>query len=182
MEIAYTDSNKVPLQKEPFDINVLLSQAINDLHPLIEQSIKMVQVKAQLKGLEISAELDANLPTVNIDYYRISEVLRNLLTNAIIHTPSGGKIKVTAKAENHFVKVNVIDTGEGIPASGMPNMFERFYRIDKSRARSGGGSGLGLTIAKRIVEGHGGTIGVTSEEGKGSDFFFTLPIDRTATS
>ncbi len=73
--------------------------------------------------------------------------------------------------------MSVTDNGEGIPAEDLPNMFERFYRVDKSRTRNAGGSGLGLTIAKRLVESHGGTIGVQSELGKGSCFSFTIPVD-----
>ena len=170
-ELALSDAGELKLNRQ-----------LEDIRPLIEQSIKMVQVKAQSKNLEIKAELEDSLPPVNIDYYRLSEVLRNLLTNAIKHTPEGGKITIIAKEETNSLKIDVVDTGEGIPASELPNLFERFYRVDKSRARTGGGSGLGLSIAKRIVEGHGGTIGVLSEEGQGSDFFFSLPLDRTAAS
>jgi signal transduction histidine kinase len=74
--------------------------------------------------------------------------------------------------------VSVTDTGEGIPSEDLPNMFERFYRVDKSRSRPGGGSGLGLTIARRMVEAHGGTIAVQSEPGKGSRFTFTVPVEN----
>jgi signal transduction histidine kinase len=121
-------------------------------------------------------EIPEELPLVDIDYHRISQVLRILLNNAIIHTQSGGIITVSAKLENKMVCVSVNDTGEGIPAVDLPNMFERFYRIDKSRARTGGGSGLGLTIAKRLVEAHQGKINVKSELGKGSSFYFTVPV------
>jgi len=94
----------------------------------------------------------------------------------VAHTHKGGTIKVAAMAQGNWVEVNVSDTGEGIPAKDLPNIFERFYRVDKSRARVTGGSGLGLTIAKRLVEAHGGKITVQSELGKGSRFSFTLPI------
>jgi len=83
---------------------------------------------------------------------------------------------VAAMAQGNWVEVNVSDTGEGIPAEDLPNIFERFYRVDRSRARATGGSGLGLTIAKRLVEAHGGKIAVQSKLGKGSRFSFTLPI------
>jgi signal transduction histidine kinase len=76
----------------------------------------------------------------------------------------------------------VRDNGEGIPAEDQPKMFERFYRVDKSRARTGGGSGLGLTISKRLIEAHGGKIGLQSEQGKGSTFYFTLPVDAVASA
>jgi signal transduction histidine kinase len=114
----------------------------------------------------------------DIDYQRISQVIHNLLNNAITHTPSGGSIHISVKQVDMMLSVSVIDTGEGIPPSDIAYVFERFYRVDKSRARSGGGSGLGLTIAKRLIEAHGGTIGVQSEIGKGSNFTFTVPISK----
>jgi signal transduction histidine kinase len=144
---------------------------------LIEQSVKALQIKATEKGLNLSASLSPDLPPVNIDYHRISQVLHNLLANAITHTPSGGNITVTAQNQGQWVEVNVTDNGEGIPAEDMGNLFERFYRVDKSRSRPGGGSGLGLTIAKRMIEAHGGIISVKSELGKGSTFTFTLPVE-----
>jgi len=88
---------------------------------------------------------------VNIDSHRISQVLRNLLENAVAHTASGDAITVTVKQKDNYLEVAVTDTGEGIPAEDLPNIFERFYRVDKSRARATGGTGLGLTIAKRLV-------------------------------
>jgi len=119
---------------------------------------------------------------VNIDAQRISQVLRNLLENAVAHTDKGGTISVAAWQQDNWVKVSVADTGEGIPAEDIPNMFERFYRVDKSRARATGGSGLGLTIAKRLVEAHGGKIEVQSELGKGSRFSFTIPLSQNLTT
>ncbi len=123
-----------------------------------------------------TVDLPDRLPAVNIDSRRISQVLRNLLENALAHTAEGDAITVTAAQQGNWVEVSVVDTGEGIPAEGLPNIFERFYRVDKSRARTTGGSGLGLTIAKRLVEAHGGTIQAHSEQGKGSRFSFTVPI------
>jgi signal transduction histidine kinase len=164
-ELALADAGELKLVRQP-----------EDLSQLIEQSVKAIQVKVANKGLETSTDVSPGLPPVNIDYYRVSQVLRNLLENALKHTNDGGKIVISAQRIDNVIKVSVADTGEGIPAEDLPNMFERFYRVDKSRARNGGGSGLGLTIAKRLVEAHGGTIGVQSELGKGSCFFFTLPI------
>jgi signal transduction histidine kinase len=148
-----------------------------DITQLIDQSIKAIRIKATDKGLNVSTVIEPDLPPVNIDYHRISQVLHNLLANAITHTPAGGSITVSAARKDQWVEVSVTDTGEGIPAEDTPNMFERFYRVDKSRSRPGGGSGLGLTIAKRMVEAHGGTISVQSEQGKGSRFYFTLPVE-----
>jgi signal transduction histidine kinase len=166
-ELTLADAGELKLAKQP-----------DDMIGLIQQSVKAVQVKAREKDLDVTAQLPDALPIINIDYYRISEVLRNLVANAIIHTPSGGKIVVSAQQEDSIIKVKVTDTGEGIPSEDLPNMFERFYRVNKSRTRADGGSGLGLTITKRIIEAHGGTIGVVSELGKGSTFTFTIPIDK----
>jgi signal transduction histidine kinase len=147
-----------------------------DVSELVNQTVATVQAQATAKGLSVSIDLSDRLPPVNIDYHRISQVLRNLLENAVAHTAKGGSITVAAKPQDNWVEVSVTDTGEGIPADDLPNIFERFYRVDKSRARATGGSGLGLTIAKRLVEAHGGKIKVQSELGKGSRFSFTIPV------
>ena len=153
----------------------LICQAEN-IGELIKQTVDGVQAQATAKGLSVSVELPDKLPPVNIDSHRISQVLRNLLENAVTHTAKGDVITVSARQQENYVEVAVNDTGEGIPAEDLPNIFERFYRVDKSRARATGGTGLGLTIAKRLVEAHGGKIEAHSELGKGSRFAFTLPI------
>jgi signal transduction histidine kinase len=165
-ELALADAGELKLYRQE-----------EDLSQLIEHAITAISVKAKEKGLELTIDIPQSLPPVNIDYHRINQVIHNLLYNAITHTSSTGKITVSVRSLEKMVRVDVIDTGEGIPAEDLPNMFERFYRVDKSRTRPGGGSGLGLTIAKRLIEAHGGTIGVQSELGKGSCFYFTLPID-----
>jgi len=153
----------------------LVCQAEN-IGELIKQTVGGLQTQAATKGLSVSVDLPDRLPAVNIDSRRISQVLRNLLENALAHTAEGDAITVTAAQQGNWVEVSVVDTGEGIPAEGLPNIFERFYRVDKSRARTTGGSGLGLTIAKRLVEAHGGMIQAQSERGKGSRFSFTVPV------
>jgi signal transduction histidine kinase len=167
-ELTLADAGELKLVRQP-----------ENIAQLIAQSVTVIQPKIDSKGLAIAVEVQDNLPLVNIDYYRISQVLRNLLENAYKHTASGGKVTVAAHLDNDLVKISVTDSGEGIPAEDLPNMFERFYRVDKSRARAGGGSGLGLTIVKRLVEAHGGSVGVQSELGKGSIFTFTLPVDQS---
>jgi len=147
-----------------------------DIAELTHEAVVGMRVQAAIKGIVVSIDLPSELPLVNIDAQRISQVLRNLLENAIAHTGNNGGITVTAEKHDNWVKVSVTDTGEGIPAEDLPNIFERFYRVDKSRARATGGSGLGLTIAKRLVEAHGGKIEVNSEPGRGSSFEFTLPM------
>jgi two-component system sensor histidine kinase BaeS len=109
--------------------------------------------------------------------FKIQRVLYNLVQNAIRHTPAGGQIVVIAQlcAGGRQVQVQVADNGEGIALGDLPHVFEPFYRGEKSRARDGGGAGLGLTIARGIVQAHGGTLVVTSQPGEGSRFSFTLP-------
>jgi len=148
----------------------------NDLSELIRQTVAVMQAQATAKEVSISIDLPDKLPPVNIDSQRIGQVLRNLLENAVAHTAKGDSITVSARQKDKWIEVTVADTGEGIPAEDLPNIFERFYRVDKSRARATGGSGLGLTIAKRLAEAHGGKVEAQSELGKGSRFTFTLPI------
>jgi signal transduction histidine kinase len=153
-----------------------LDRQTDDISRLIEQAVAVLQPTATAKGLTLAINLPEKLPPVSMDSHRIKQVLNNLLKNAATHTSQGGSITVTARQQDNQIKVSVVDTGEGIPAEDLPNIFERFYRVDKSRARTTGGSGLGLTIAKRLVEAHGGRIEVESELGKGSSFTFTLPL------
>ena len=149
-----------------------------DIGNVIKQTVATKQTQAAAKGVSLSTELPDRLPLVNIDSRRTSQVLRNLLENAIAHTGNGGSIAVSAEEQNSQVKVSVTDTGEGIPAEDLPHIFERFYRVDKSRTRVTGGSGLGLTIARRLVEAQGGSIEVQSQPGKGSRFTFTVPVSE----
>jgi len=147
-----------------------------DISPLIDQAISSLRNSAADKGISISTEVPDKLPPVHIDPHRIKQVLRNLMENAVAHTVKGGTITVTAQPRGSWLEVSVTDTGEGIPAEDLPNVFERFYRVDKSRTRTTGGSGLGLTVTKYLVEAHGGIIEARSELGKGSRFTFTLPV------
>jgi signal transduction histidine kinase len=166
-ELSLAEAGELKLVRQPEDIANLISQ-----------TVATVQAKAMVKGVSISTELPDKLPAVNIDIHRISQVLHNLLENAVTHTSKGGAVIVAAAQQGNQVEVSVTDTGEGIPAEDLNKIFERFYRVDKSRTRATGGSGLGLTIAKRLVEAHGGDINVQSELGKGSRFVFTLPVSE----
>jgi len=147
-----------------------------DIINLVKQAVTPWQPQLTAGEMSLSLELPDDLPLVNIDWQRVNQVLHNILENAVAHTPKGGTINVAVSQKGKWVEVSVSDTGEGIPAEDLPHIFERFYRVDKSRARATGGSGLGLTIAKRLIEAHGGTIVVQSKLGKGSRFSFTLPI------
>ena len=170
-ELSLADAGQLKINKQPADISIL-----------IKETVAALVAEAKAKQLTFTTNLPENLPLVSIDAYRIKQVLRNLLDNAMAHTGRDGKITVTARARDNMVAIDVTDTGEGIPAKDLPFVFERFYRVDKSRARKTGGSGLGLTIAKRLVEAHGGTIIVKSRVGKGSTFTFTLPTEKPAAS
>ena len=121
------------------------------------------------------------LPAVLADGDRITQVLTNLVGNSLQYTPDGGQVSVSATSRHQAeIQISVADTGIGIPPEHLPHLFTRFYRVDKSRSRqAGGGSGIGLTIARHIVEAHGGRIWVKSEgEGRGSTFTFSLPIAK----
>jgi signal transduction histidine kinase len=164
-ELSLAEAGKLKLVYQAEDIAKLIKQAVTPWQP-----------KVVAKEISLSLDLPDNLPLVNIDWQRVNQVLHNLLENAVAYTHKGGTINVAAMTQGDWVEVCVSDTGEGIPAEDLPHIFERFYRVDKSRARATGGSGLGLTIAKRLVEAHGGKITVQSELGKGSRSSFTLPI------
>lgn len=164
-ELSLAEAGELKLYRQP-----------EDLAELIRQSINALQAKAIEKGLELSFDIPGALPQVNIDFLRIKQVLLNLIENSLSHTPTGGTINVSACPGPDYVEISVSDTGEGIPAEEISNIFERFHRVDKSRSRSTGGSGLGLAIARYLVEEHGGKIQVQSELGRGAKFCFTIPL------
>ncbi len=143
------------------------------------RSVEAFRARADAGGVTLSIEDAVGLPLAVMDRRRAQQVIGNLLDNAIRHTPEGGRVHVSFDAEppqgREFVSAAVEDTGTGIPADELPLVFERLHRVDPSRSRATGGAGLGLTIAKRLVEAQSGTIGVDSEVGSGSRFVITLP-------
>jgi two-component system sensor histidine kinase BaeS len=154
-----------------------------DIHPvefstLVKTILKRFDPQTQAKQIELRSDLPADLPSVLADQDRITQVLTNLVGNALQYTPAGGKITILARLHQDEVQVSVVDTGIGIPAGHLPHLFTRFYRVDKSRSRqSGGGSGIGLTIARYLVEAHGGRIWAESKgDTQGSTFTFTLKV------
>jgi len=146
------------------------------LEEIITRAVSSVQMQASSKQLLLFIDMPPHLPKVMADAERTGQILRNLLNNAITHTPPGGEITVRARANYDEVAVSVQDTGEGIEEEHLPNIFERFYRADASRSRATGGSGLGLAIVKQMVEAHHGRIEAQSSPGIGSCFTFTLPL------
>lgn len=130
------------------------------------------------KGVVLDAKVPDDLPLVRADKDRTAQVLTNLLGNGLQYTPSGGKVSVDVVQSGHHVCFSIHDSGIGIESSELEHIFQRFYRVDKSRSRSSGGSGIGLTVAKHLVEAQGGSIYAASDGiGKGSQFSFTLPLD-----
>jgi signal transduction histidine kinase len=144
---------------------------------LIANAIARIEPQFADKQIHLSATVAPGLPNVQADTDRILQVLMNLLGNALRYTPSGGTVTVTAERDAANVLFNVSDTGIGVAPDHLPHLFERFYRVDKARARALGGSGIGLTIAKALVEAHDGHIWASSPGlGQGATFSFTLPI------
>jgi len=133
------------------------------------------QPAAQAAGVDMEVDIDPGLPTLSLDPERITQVLGNLIDNALLHTPESGRILLSAKPDGAGVEIRVCDSGPGIPQAELELVFERLYRNDKSRKRNAGGSGLGLAIAKSIVEAHAGTIHAESSPGEGTTIVVTLP-------
>ncbi len=168
-ELALAEAGQLRLEREPVE-----------LAGLTKKIIKSCQHHATQKGLSIEEDLPNDLPIVDVDPERVSQVLRNLLNNAVQFTSLGGTIRIAAKPIQDFIEVEVMDTGIGISPEDLPFVFERFYRADKSRSRATGGAGLGLAIVRQLVRAHGGEIEVESEVDHGAKFTFTLPIANTA--
>lgn len=163
--LALAEAGQMPLDRQPVDASGLAAMVASAF-----------RTRAAEKGVSLETDVAAGTPPASLDAQRIYQVLSNLIENAIRHTPDGGRIVVGARRDgDRRVVLSVSDTGGGIPADDLPFVFERFYRADKSRARSEGGSGLGLAIAKSIIEAHGGTIQAKSATGQGATVEITLP-------
>ncbi len=172
-DLSLAESGQLKLHPQPMD-----------LADLVKGTVVGVQTRAEERGVEVAASAEEGLPPVLADPDRVGQVLRNLIANALRYTPGGGSIRVSAGLDGQaghagmgarFAQVSVADTGSGIPPEDLPHIFDRFYRVDKSRARASGGTGLGLAVVKQLVEAHGGRVWAESELGKGTVFHFTLP-------
>jgi two-component system phosphate regulon sensor histidine kinase PhoR len=144
---------------------------------LLDSAARRMRLQAERAALTLKVACPDDLPPVRGDRARLEQVLVNLIHNAVKFTRPGGEIALLAESTSGGVRFAVRDSGVGIPAEDLPRIFERFYKSDRSR--SGGGTGLGLSIARHIVEAHGGKIWAESEEGKGSTFYFVLPVEKT---
>jgi signal transduction histidine kinase len=144
--------------------------------PLVESSLDAFAAEASARRISLERRLEAGLPDVEVAPEKIERVLQNLLANAVHHTPPEGSIVVGAERVNSSVVVAVEDTGQGIPPGAARTMFDRFWRGDPARDRNGEGAGLGLAIAKGLVERHGGAIWAEARDGGGARIAFTLPV------
>jgi signal transduction histidine kinase len=169
LDLSRLESGDVPLDREPIA-----------LAPLVTQVLSEIEVARSDRGVSVASDVQGDLPRVLADRERIHQVLFNLVDNAVRFTPAGGSVEVRAARLNGTCEIRVVDTGTGIPSEHLPRLFERFYRVDPARSREDGGTGIGLAIARSVVEAHGGHIRAESQMGKGSTFTFDLPVAPAA--
>jgi histidine kinase len=168
-ELSRVEARAYKLDLRPVNVSSLVHTVTKRLAPRFES-----------KHISLGLELPPDLPRILADEDRVIQIMTNLTGNALQYTPERGKITISAKRLNDEVQISILDTGIGISPEHLSQIFDRFYRVDKSRSRqAGGGSGIGLTIARALVEAHGGRIWVESAgDGKGSTFVFTLPTAK----
>jgi signal transduction histidine kinase len=164
LDLSRLESGEVPLRIEALP-----------LQPLVDDLISEIDVALPGRGVDVRNRVPVDLPALSADRERVHQVLFNLVDNAVRFTPDGGSVTISARRRNGSVEVAVADTGAGIAAEHLPRLFERFYRADAARTRGEGGTGIGLAIARSVVEAHGGRISAESEPGRGSVFIFDLP-------
>ena len=165
-ELSRAEAHQLPISPSP--------QAPVDL---VDTAVARLMPQFNEKGIDLVVQVPSTLPRVQADPDRITQVLINLLGNALRYAPQHGTVTVTAERSDPSVVFHVADTGIGIASGDLPHVFERFYRVDKARSRALGGAGIGLTIAQALVEAHGGQIWAASPgPGQGATFSFSLPL------
>jgi hypothetical protein len=165
LDISAIESGQVTLEKEKLD-----------LEKLLEESFASHKITAKKKSIDLKADFADKLPTVYADSRRINQVVDNFITNAVKFSPPNTEITLKASEEKDYVRVSVIDQGQGIPKKEQGKLFEEFGKTSVRPTDGEKSTGLGLAIVKKIIVGHGGKVGVESEVGKGSTFYFTLPL------
>jgi two-component system phosphate regulon sensor histidine kinase PhoR len=170
LELSKIESKEIKMEFQSVNLRELVDVVVSNFKGAIEQ-----------KGHKVVIDIPFDLTQVEVDPEKIEQVFTNLLDNAIKFTPQNGKICIRAVDKGKDIQIEVSDTGIGIPQEHLGRLFERFYRVDKARSRELGGTGLGLSIVKHIIQAHGGKVGVESEFGKGSKFFFILPKNQLST-
>ncbi|AZU63191.1 ATP-binding protein [Neobacillus mesonae] len=194
-DIAESQEEKKEMAKVIYDESLRMGRLVNELLDLarmeaghiqltmeeinlstfVKRIIHKFQGLAKDNDIYLAAEIESGIETFYLDPDRIEQVLTNLIDNAIRHTPKGGSVKLTLGLEDKGIRLNVQDSGSGIPEEDLPFVFERFYKADKARTRGKSGTGLGLAIAKNIIDAHKGAISVHSKLGQGTTFSFFLP-------
>lgn len=167
LELARLESGRYRLDRRPLALGPVLAE-------VAEEQVRDAEVHP------VRLEIDPTLPPVDADPDRVGQVARNLVSNAIRYSPEGGEVRVRARREGDLVQVSVTDRGIGIPADRLDRVFEKFYRVDNELTRKVGGTGLGLAISRELVEAHGGRLWAESISGRGSTFYFTLPISSAS--
>jgi two-component system OmpR family sensor kinase/two-component system sensor histidine kinase BaeS len=164
-ELSLAESGQLHLEKIPVNIQTLISESLQAIEPLsAEKNIQMENEPIQLSE-------------INVDPFRIRQALFNLLSNALRHTPHGGKISIATIIHKKEIIISIQDTGDGLTPDELASVFNRFYRTDRSRTRETGGTGLGLSIVKALITAHGGTVNAQSNgKGLGSTFSFSIPL------
>ncbi len=165
LELSRFQAQQLALYAEPTDVKTLIEETLT-------------KIKRQAPTQKFSTSIPDKLPSVHADPLRIERILYNLLENAAKYSPPGGQIKITVKAEPKYLVIGVSDQGRGLSPSEQARIFSPFQRLENSRPDRARGAGLGLMVCKRLVEAHGGEIWVESQKGKGSTFFFTLPLTQ----
>lgn len=167
--LSHAEAGQIPINPKPIALPTLL-----------EQVVAHFALQAAAQQVELTIQTPAGLPRVMADPDRLEQVLINLLSNAFRYTPAGGSITLRARSHDFFAEIGVSDSGIGIAPEHLPHIFERFYRVDKSRTRESGGTGIGLTIARHLIYGQGGEIWASSPgRGQGTTFHITLPAYET---
>lgn len=167
-ELAQAEARQLPLHQQKTNIPVLVKEVVGVMRPT-----------AVSHHITLQTEILGFIPKLKIDTARMRQVLHNLLSNALRHTPDGGRVLVRIEQSQNIVHIQVEDNGNGIAPEHLPHVFDRFYRTDSARSREQGGAGLGLAIVKAITEAHGGTVSVQSQLGQGSQFSVSLPVVLT---
>jgi signal transduction histidine kinase len=164
LDLSKLESGEMPLHREDVVLPALIARVVGE-----------ISVAQESADVRIEREIDDDLPPLDADTERLHQVLYNLVDNAVRYTPPGGRVTIAAHRHNGSVLISVTDTGVGIEPEHLPRLFERFYRVDAARSREDGGTGIGLAIARSVVEAHGGHIHADSRPGHGSVFTVDLP-------